>query len=345
MGFLNVKATLDRAAKFFREDAGAVIGAYFDGDTVFIARLTKKFETVEVEAYNLEIERLAEKIALICKQKGWKMSSIGFCLKEEDAVTFQTEISNVPEKEIPALVKSWAVAQAGADAVFSFAKVGEELWMETVPKSKAQEFTAAFQKVGLNLRGLSVMPANLLTKIHPYDRTEFITEVVRNKTAPNLLATRGGLWNWQKITQAAAAIFLTVLLFGSLKLFLDYSAANDKLNAAKVSVEDLHEELALKKVLEENVAELHQINQLAAQIESIQNLNLLINLGEIADKDIRLTKIRASDSLELEGVTAESDALKDYLERVKRVVAESARLESSTERDGEIYFEIRASIK
>ena len=142
---------------------GEIIGAYFDGEKIFIARLTKKFETVEVEAYGLEIEQLAEKISIVCKEKSWRTSEVGFCLRNEDAVTFQTEISNVPEKEIPALVKSWAVAQAGADAIFSFAKVGEELWMETMPKSKADEIFSAFKKFGINLRGLSVMPADMLT--------------------------------------------------------------------------------------------------------------------------------------------------------------------------------------
>ena len=234
---------MERVKKFFREDMGEVIGAYFDGEKIFIARLTKKFETVEVEAYGLEIEQLAEKISGVCKEKGWRTSAVGFCLRNEDAVTFQTEISNVPEKEIPALVKSWAVAQAGADAVFSFTKVGEELWMETMPKSKADEIFSAFEKFGLNLRGLSVMPADMLTKLHPYDRTEFITEIIRNKSSPNLLTKRGGLWNWLKISQAAAAIFAIGLIIGSAKLFLDYNAAADKLDAAKLSVENLSEEL------------------------------------------------------------------------------------------------------
>lgn len=338
---------LRRLKNFFVEDMGETIGAYFDGEKIFIARLTKKFETVEVEAYGLEIDRLAEKISGVCKEKGWRTQAVGFCLRAEDVVTFQTEISNVPEKEIPALVKSWAVAQAGADAIFSFAKVGEELWMETLPKSKAEEFLSAFKKFGLNLRGLSVMPAaDMLTKLHPYDRTEFITEIVRNKSSPNLLTTRGGLWNWLKISQVAAAVFAIVLIIGSAKLFLDYNAAADKLDAAKLSVENLSEELALKKNLDENISALHRINELAAQVDTTENFNHLLNLGRLADKNIRLTKIRVEENfLELEGATDDSAAIKNYLGKVKSNVANSARLESSTERDDEIFFVIRASLK
>ena len=337
---------MEQLKKFLREDMGEIIGAYFDGEKIFIARLTKKFETVEVEAYGLEIEQLAEKISDVCKEKGWQTSAVGFCLREEDAVTFQTEISNVPEKEIPALVKSWAVAQAGADAIFSFTKVGEELWMETLPKSKADEIFSAFKKFGLNLRGLSVMPADMLTKLHPYDRTEFITEIVRNKSSPNLLTTRGGSWNWLKISQVAAAVFAIGLIIGSTKLFLDYREAADKLDAAKLAVENLSEELALKKNLDENISALRRINELAAQVEKTENFNRLLNLGRVADKNIRLTKIRVEEnSLELEGSADDSAAIKNYLGKVKGNVASSARLESSTERDDEIFFVIRASLK
>ena len=260
--------------------------------------------TVEVDAEIAEPESLAEKISFICRQKGWKTSLVGFCLREGDVVTFQTEVSNVPEKEISALVKSWAVAQAGVDAAFSFTKVGTELWMETLTRSKVEEFSAAFKKFGLNLRGLSVMPANLLEKIHPYDRTEFITEIVRDKKSPNLLSARGSVWNWKKISSAVAAIFFISLIIGSIKLFFDYYEASNKLDAAKISVEGLHADLALKENLDANIAELHKLNNRAAQIDSNKNFKLLINIGKISDDDIRLTKIRVEENfLELEGIT------------------------------------------
>ena len=83
----------------------------------------------------------------------------------------------------------------------------------------------------------------------------------------------------------------------------------------------------------------------AAQIDVKQNFNLLINLGKIAGGDVSLTKIRVEENfLELEGVAQNSDAVKNYLSRVKNSVINSARLESSAEHeDGEIVFVIRAA--
>ena len=332
-------------ANFFKENLSEVIGAYFDGEKIFIVRLTGKFETIEVDADAAEIEHLAKKIAEVCNQKGWETSAVGFCLRADDAVTFQTEVGNVPEKEIPALVKSWAMAQAGADSVFSFAKVGEELWMETIPQKMAEEYSAAFKKFDLNLRALSVMPDNVLDKIHPFDRTEFISEIVRDKKSPNLLATRGGSWNLKKISAAIAAVFIGVILIGSVKIFLDSREISAQRDAAKISVENLREEIILQENLSSAVAELRRLNNLAAQVSAPPNLNRLINLGKISDRDIHLKKIRAEEKfLELEGSTDNPDAVKNYLSRVKNSVSHSARLESSAENsDGKIIFVIRAT--
>ena len=331
--------------KFFREDVSEVVGAYFDGEKIFVVRLTEKFETVETEADVSEVEQLAEKISLVCKQKNWRTSAVGLCLREEDAVTYQTAVGNLPEKEIPAMVKSWALAQAGKDAVFSFAKVGSELWMETLPRTRLEEIYAAFGKFGLNLRGLSVMPADLLTKVAPFDRTEFITEVVREKKAPNLLAA-GGVWNWKKFSQATATIFLAILAVVTFKTFWNYGAASDELDAAKFAVNKLREDVALKKAVDADIAELHRLNKIAAaQVDTPTKFNLLLNLGKIADKSVRLTKIRADgNSFEIEGVANSPDAIKNYLSRVKSSVVSSARLESSSERDDELVFSIRATL-
>lgn len=336
---------LARMKKFFREDTGEVVSAYFDGEKIFVVRLTKKFETVELDAYDADIEQVAEKISLVCKKHAWKTSAVGFCLREDDAVTLKTEVDNIPEKEIPAMVKSWATAQAGADAMFSFVKVGEEIWMETLPQAKGKEICAAFKKFNLNLRALSVMPADKLSKIHPFDRTEFISEVVRERKAPNLLSASSSVWSWKKISQAAAGIFLIGLLIGSTKLFIDYSAASNKLDAAKIAVDEISEDVALKQKLDADIAELRRLNTLAAQVNAPQNFNMLINLGKIADKNIRLTKIRVDgNSLELEGIATKPDAVKNYLARVKEFVIKSTRLESSFENDdGEIIFTMRAA--
>lgn len=334
-----------RVENIFHEDFSEIVSAYFDGEKIFIVRLTKKFETVEIDTEGLELEQLAEKISLICRERGWKTSAVGFCLREEDALTFQTEVANIPEKDIPAMVRSWATAQAGAGANFSFVRIGEEIWMETIPHARVKEICAAFNKFSLNLRALSAMPANRLSKIHPFDRTEFISEVVRESKAPNLLAARSSIWNWKRISLTAAAIFSIVLVIVAAKLFIDYHVTSSELDEAKISVDEMHEDIALKREIDADIAELHRINQLAAQVHVSQNLNLLINLGKISNKSIRLTKIRAEDKfLEIEGVADNPAAVKNYLARVKDFVIKSARLESSFENDdGEIVFTIRAA--
>jgi len=342
---LNGADFLTAAKKFFREDVSEVVGAYFDGEKIFVVRLTEKFETVEVDADASEVEHIAEKISLVCKERGWKTSAVGLCLREEDAVTYQTAIGNLPEKEIPAMVKSWALAQAGNDAAFSFAKVGSELWMETLPQARLKEICAAFDKFGLNLRGLSVMLADSLTKVAPFDRTEFIAEIVRNKKAPNFL-TAGSVWSWKKISQTAAAVFLIAMTVATFKTFWDYGAASDEFDAAKLAVDELREDVTLKKAIDADIAELHRLNKIAAaQVNTPTKFNLLLNLGRIAERSIRLTKIHADgNSLEIEGSANTPDAVKSYLARVKGSVAPTARLESSAERDDKIAFVIRATL-
>ena len=335
-------------AKIFRADVSELIGAYFDGEKIFLARLTDKSETLEVEADGTEFEQLAEKILQVCRQRDWKTSAVGFCLQDSDAVTFQTEVGNVPEKEIPAMVKSWAAAQAGADAAFAFTRVGEELWMETLPRTRLNEICAAFDKFGLKLCALSVMPSDLLTKISPFDKAKFIATVIREKKSPNLLTARGGIWNWKKISQAVAAIFFGAILFTSAKILLDYQVAANNLDAAKTSLDKLREDLAVKENLDADIAELNRLNKIcAAQKVSPKKFNFLLNLGRVAGGGVRLTSVRADENfLELEGLAVTPDAVKSYLGSVKNSVIQTARLETSSERDdGEIFFVIRAKVQ
>ena len=336
---------IGRLKNFFREDTDEVIGAYFDGGKIFIARLTENFATIELDAEGAELEQLAKKISFMCVQKNWKTSALGFCLREEEAVIFKSEVDNVPEKDFSALVKSWATAQAGNEAKFSFVKVGEELWMETLPRARVEEFEAAFKKFNMNLRGLSVMPTELLEKVSAFDRAKFIAEVVREKKSPNLLSARSSVWNWKKISAATAAIFFIVMIFGTAKIFFEYDTASDNLDAAKISLDELREDLALKETLDADIAELHKLNNLVAKLAGKKNFNLLINLGRAAGDDIRLKKIRVEENFfELEGLTDKPDAVKNYLARVKNFVIKSARLESSAENaDGEFVFVIRAT--
>ena len=52
-----------RLEKFFWENLSEIIGAYFDGEKIFVVRLTEKFETLEIDADASEIEHIAEKIS------------------------------------------------------------------------------------------------------------------------------------------------------------------------------------------------------------------------------------------------------------------------------------------
>lgn len=334
-----------RAINFFREDVREAVGAYFDGNKIFVAHLAENVDTAEVDADSAELEHLAEKISLTCRQRGWSTSAVGFCLREGDAVTYQTAVDNLPAEKIPAFVKSWAQAQAGAEAAFAFTEVGAELWMETVPRRTLDDFSAAWRKFGMNLRGLSVMPADMLTKLTPLNRAEFVAQIVRNKKSPNLLA-RGSVWNASKISAAIATCMLSGLLICSAKVLLDHGTATDELDAEKISLDEMRDDLALKESLDADVAELNRLNKIcAAQDVSPTRFNLLLNLGKVAGGGVRLTKIRADENfLELDGVSVTPDAVKSYLSRVKSSVAQSARLDSSTTRDGELTFTIRAAL-
>ena len=158
-----------------------------------------------------------------------------------------------------------------------------------------------------------------------------------------------GKINFTSVEISSSRIFLQVSassFVSSAKLLFDYSDAFDKLDAAKTSIEELHDDIALKETIDANIAELHRLNQLAAQIEIKNNFNLLINLGKISGGDVRLTKISVEENfLELEGTTDNPDAVKNYLARVKSSVTQSAHLESSKENDdGDIIFLIRATL-
>ena len=338
---------LETTKKFFLEDTDEIIGAYFDGTKIFVARLTENFEPVEVDADSSEIEQLAEKIAQVCRQQDWQTSAVGFCLQENDAVTFHTPADNVPEKEIPAMVKSWAAAQGGMDAAFSFEQIGDELWMETIPRARLKEICAAFEKFSLELRALSVMPVvDALEKIQPVERLKFIANILREKKSPNLLATRSAI-AWGKIFRLVTVLLIISLIFFSAKLFRDWYVASARLNAAQKAVEELRDDIALKKIIDADAAELNRLNKIcAAQNVTPQKFNFLLNLGKVAGGAVHLTRIRCDENFfELEGKGSTPDAVKSYLSRVKKSVIHDARLERSAEDDdGEIIFSIRATL-
>ena len=335
---------LTQAKNFFREDTSSIVGAYFDGDKIFLTRLTDSFETTEIFAEGSKPEQLAEKIFEACRQRGWQNSAFGFCLRDEDVIAYQSSANHLPAKEIPNYIKTWAVGQTnGKDAVFAFKPVDDgEVWMETVPRDTVEKICAAFEKFNLDLCALSAMPDEMLTKRNPLDMTKFIIDAVKNKNAPNLLARRSD-WNVKKISAAVATIFFASVVAHSASIFFEWRAATNELDEAKISVDNLRDELALKKILDENIAALNQLNNLAAQVNATKNLNLLLGLGKISGGDVHLTNIRGEENLlEIEGVAETPDAVKNYLGRLKNFVP-NIRLENSSESDdGEIKFTLRA---
>ena len=345
---MDLKILAAQLKKFFREDSDEIIGAYFDGEKIFVVRPAENFEAAEIFADGAEPEKFAEKISLVCAQKNWKASAVGFCLRERDAVTLQTDVANVPEKDFPAMVESWSRAQAGIDAVNSFVKVDGGLWMETLPRSRVDEICAAFRKVGLNLTALSVMPSDLLTKRNPLERARFIADVAANKTSPNFLHTRRGMsLDAKKISAALAIIFLVWTFVRASGIFADWYAAANELDAANLALNELRDDMNLKKFFDEDIDALRRLNNLTVAVTATKTFGLLINLGKVATGDVHLTTFRADEnSAEVNGRATNAEAVKLCLARVKNSVTKAARLEnSSAGDDGEITFAIRADLK
>lgn len=341
---MSVGELLSQAKNFFREDINEIVGTYFDGDKIFLTRLTESFETTEIFADGYAPEQLAEKISETCRQHGWQTSAVGFCLRDADVVTFQTAVNHLPPKDIPDYVKTWAAAQNGNDAAFAFTRADDgELWMESVPRATVEKFCAAFRKFGVELRALSVMPADILEKKNPLDMTEFIIDAVKNENAPNFL-TRRKAWNMKKISAAVATIFFVTVIVHSVTVFFDRCASTNELAEAKISVDNLRDDLALKKISDGDVDAINRLNNLAAQVNATKNFNLLLGLGKITVGDVHLTNIHVEENfLELEGVAETPDAVRNYLGRVKSFVS-NVRLENSSEGDdGEINFMLRAT--
>ena len=96
---------------FFKENYSEVIGAYFDGEKIYLSRrLNDKVETDEVnltlEDGLSETEQVAEKISVTCAKHGWKTSKLGFCLREGQAITLQSPFQKkltMPLKVLPSV--------------------------------------------------------------------------------------------------------------------------------------------------------------------------------------------------------------------------------------------------
>lgn len=343
--------SLERTKNFFREDFSEVLGIYHDDEKIFLARRTKKFETAEV---NFEIdlndkispiEQLAEKVSVICAQRGWKTSKVGLCLREGDAITLRTNFENVPQNEIDSAVKTWATSQAGKNAPYTFTEIDGEIWAETLTKTVLEEYISAWKKNSINLCALTVMP-DFSEDESPdnLDRAVFVAKVVAEKKSPNLLTEKIANWNVKKIYLTAAAIFILILLGICGKIFYDYRVAENELDEARKILAEESETAVLKKSLDADIAEMKKINSLLfSQKENFSKLNALIKLGKISGGAVQLKKINATENfVQLEGLAEDSGAIEKYLSRLKNSLTADVKLENTSATDGgEINFTVR----
>ena len=339
----------ENAENFFREDFSEVVGIYYDGEKIFLARFTHK---IEVDEINFElslnddvspIEQLAEKIFMILNQRGWENSKIGFCLNDDDVIIFRTVFENLPQNEIDSAVEVWAKAQAGKNAFYSFAESDGEIWAETLSETLMNEYLAAFEKNSLSLWALTACPDSNKKNS---DRAVFIAKVLKEKKSPNLLSEKVVNWNFKKFFPIAAGIFLFVIVCLSIKVFYDYKVTDDELESIRKILSEQSEVIVLQKEIDENILEMKKINSLLeSQSEKFSKLNVLIRLGKIADNKIHLSKISVTENfVQVDGFADDSVAIEKYLRKLKNLVAENFKLDNtSTTDDGKINFTVKMS--
>ena len=340
--------------KFFREDFGEILGVYCDEEKIFLARLTDKIETAEI---NFEIDlndktpvifQLAEKIKIACNQRGWKTSKIALNLREGTAATFQTEFKNVPANEIENAVKIWAVAHAGKNPRYTSVKFDDEIWMAALPENIVDEYISAFEKNSLKLCALTTIPANSITEDRPptpYNRAIFAADILKNKKPPNILSEKIFTWNIKKISLTAAAVFFILLAGFSAKLAQDFYQASTRAETAQERFNEQDDTFILKNSFDAATAKLKRFNGVIVEQDiNFKKFNALVKIGTIADNKIILNKVKASNEiLELEGVAESPDAVKNYLSRLKNSVSSKVKLKNSAENDGQIFFSISLS--
>ncbi len=341
--------------KFFREDLSEILGVYYDNEKIFLARFTDKLEIAD---FNFEIDlddktpaifQLAEKIKLICNQRGWQVSKIGLVLREGTAVTFQTEFKNIPANEIANAVKIWATAHANKDACYTSIQVGDEIWMETLPASTVEDYISAFEKNSMTLCALTEFPQILINEdrpLTPFNRAVFAADIVKNKKSPNILNIKISTWNIKKISLTAAAIFLIALTGFSAKLAGDYFSSKTHAQKAQERFNSQNDTFILKKDFDAVTAEIKRFNgAISEQDINFQKFNALVKIGKIADGKIFLEKIRAADkNFEIEGFSESPDAVKNYLSRLKNSLSHKVKLKNSSEIDGQIFFSISINL-
>lgn len=325
--------------KFLQEDYSKVVGIYFDGNKIFLSR--KNDETIE---NNFEInlnekisfaEQLAEKVLFLCNKQGWNTSKVALCLREEDSTTLQIDLDNIPKNKLDDAVKSWAIAQAGEKALYTFTEINGEFWTETISKKSADNFISAFKKFSMNLCVMTSLIKN-------QNKSAEIIKIAEEKKSPNLLKNQFANWNFKKIFSLAIGIFLfaTSIIFG--KLYYDWNVAANELEIARKKLAAMSDLIEQKEIFDANVAESKKINQLLASQLDKNILNDLIKIGQIADKKISLTKINYSTKdAEVEGITESSTDVKNYLGKFKNYISRNAKLEKISTENDKVIFKIR----
>lgn len=336
---------------FFREDLSEVLGVYYDGDKIFLARLTDKIETAEI---NFEIdlnnktsatEQLAEKIKITCNKNCWKTSRIGLTLRDGTAATFQTDFKNIPANEIENAVKIWATAHVGREARYTSIKVGAEIWMEALPASIVEEYISAFGKNSMTLCAITEFPQILSDNERPptpFNRAIFAADITKNKKSPNIITTKISTWNIKKISLASAAIFFIGIIIFSTKLSYDYFSAATRAETAQNRFNSKNDTEILMQEMDAATAKIKRLEGLISnQNINSQKFNALVKIGKISDGRIILSQIKTTgETLEIEGVAESPDAVKLYLNRLKNFISPKVKLKNSTEDDGQIIFSI-----
>lgn len=341
----------------FREDFSEVTGIYYDGFKIYLAHSTHKIETDEIswelyiDAENSAIEQLAEKIFMVLNQRGWQKSKVGLCLRDDDAITLKKNFENIPPAEIESAIKTWAISQAGKNSFYTFAEKDGEIWAETLSKTVVEQYISAYKKNSINLCALTAMP-NFSDEsddsTENLDKAVFIAEVISEKKSPNLLAKKIADWNVKKIFLTGTIIFILICAGISGKILYDYHSAESELDAAKKFLSAESETLVLKKTFDADVDEMKKINSLlVGQQENFPKLNALIKLGKISGDSVRLKKITATEEfLQLDGTSANPDAIGKYLSRLKNSFTANVKLENTSTLDsGEINFTVRLVFK
>lgn len=344
------------ALNFFKQDFSEVVGAYFDGEKIYLSRRLN--DTVENIDANFsishdddvsEIEQLAEKISMLCSQRGWNTSKTGFCLREGATTNFQTQISGIPSNEIDDAVKTWANSLVGKNSLYASIKYDNEIWMEAILKSTADEYVTAWQKNSMTLCALTVMPIESdspVELIKPVSFAEFVAEVVATKKSPNLLAKQLSAWNYKKISATIAALFFCAFLFFFAHAYYKYYNAAAQVDEMQADLNQHAAELEFKKLADENISAMKNINSLcAAQLNPFPQFNALVKLGTIADGKTPLTKLKTSaDAVELEGVAENPDDIKNFVSRLK-IITPHVKQGNFSSADGVTNFSVYLTLK